>query len=241
MDSIYLTINSHYTATIREDHINKEWYEDNSIAGWFEKELMSGFHLVDGNFGRIVANGFGNDHPLTQFVKDMVMRIVDSPKYRHLFRNQTSSETNKWESENVFWWFGEEFEARKIAKRYKKVGNFMKVYRNQAFRDAYVVEADEKEYMIQYMMPNGAVFVNIIAQGAETGVDHPEWGHAIEKYKTRVPAKWKNSIVTAKMGTGWNRFESKIHKSTAEDVEIEWSEKLDDRTLAYAEFEVQAN
>lgn len=107
---MYLTINCHYTATLR----------DIDQLGDFERELVQGTHQIDENFGRIVYSkatiGREFSEELLTAIQNMVMRIVSLPVMKRSFKEQTEKQTNKWDADQVGWWFKDVWDAQAKAK-----------------------------------------------------------------------------------------------------------------------------
>ena len=79
------------------------------------------------------------------------------------------------------------------------VGGSIDLNRNQAIREGEVIGETEKEVLVEYEMPNGAVYLNQITKFGDTDIYK-----AVSKRKP--PKKWKKAIEGTQIGVGVNWY-----------------------------------
>lgn len=140
-DSCYVTVSSDYTATV---------FEPDALDSYLSKAQYP--VNIDNNFGRIVKIGDDWTKESLDLLKSKIEDWIRKDM-RLSPRKCGTNKTVKWDESQVLWYP----QVHRV-----KVGDWLDVDRNQASRDAEVLAVIGNEAFVQYEMPNGAIYHNII-------------------------------------------------------------------------------
>jgi hypothetical protein len=177
-DSCYVTVSSNYTATV---------FEPDALDSYLSQALYP--MNIDNNFGRIVSIGDDWSKEDLDLLKAKIENWIKTDK-RLSPSKCCTDHTNKWEK--ALWY-------PRVHRIF--VGDWLSVDRNQALRDAEVLAVIGNEAFIQYEMPNGAIYHNVIdlvmncrAFSGSAMVDG-KWKQCYRAISpNNIPKKWRDAL-----------------------------------------------